>query len=136
MSEDQAGLGQGGAENPHPPQDGPGAQGITGSRAPSSQPSFHANIISHLKTERGTTLETLKQARASSCNDGGIRKFHGKRGLAGYSLWGCKELDMTEQLNTHEMVLVSKMPGERPEDRDWFVWYAGWRSPTCWARCW
>ena len=41
MSEDQVGLGQGGAENPHPPQDGPGAQGITGSRAPSSQPSFH-----------------------------------------------------------------------------------------------
>ena len=51
-------------------------------------------------------------------------KLHGKRGLAGYSLWGCKELDMTEQLNTHEMVLVSKMPGERPEDRDWFVIFA------------
>ena len=33
------------------------------------------NIISHLKTERGTTLETLEQARASSCNDGGITWF-------------------------------------------------------------
>ena len=25
-------------------------------------------------------------------------EFHGQRSLAGYSLWGCKELDMTEQL--------------------------------------
>ena len=24
-------------------------------------------------------------------------KFHGQRSLAGYSLWGCKELDKTEQ---------------------------------------
>ena len=39
------------------------------------------NIISHFKTERGTTLETLEQARASSCNDGDtssllIHTFH------------------------------------------------------------
>ena len=33
------------------------------------------NIILHFKTERGTTLETLEQARASSCNDGGITWF-------------------------------------------------------------
>ena len=25
-------------------------------------------------------------------------KFHGQRSLTGYSLWGCKELDMTEQI--------------------------------------
>ena len=25
-------------------------------------------------------------------------KFYGQRSLADYSLWGCKELDMTEQL--------------------------------------
>ena len=25
-------------------------------------------------------------------------EFHGQRSLAGYSLWGCKESDMTEQL--------------------------------------
>ena len=25
-------------------------------------------------------------------------KSHGQRSLVGYSLWGCKELDMTEQL--------------------------------------
>ena len=28
-------------------------------------------------------------------------KFHGQRSLVGYSPWDCKELDMTEQLNTH-----------------------------------
>ena len=26
-------------------------------------------------------------------------KFHGLRSLVGYSPWGCKELDMTEQLS-------------------------------------
>ena len=26
------------------------------------------------------------------------RKFHGQRSLTGYSPWGCKELDTTEQL--------------------------------------
>ena len=26
-------------------------------------------------------------------------EFHGQRNLAGYSPWGCKELDMTEQLS-------------------------------------
>ena len=29
-------------------------------------------------------------------------KFHGQKGLAGYSPWGCKESDMTEWLSTHE----------------------------------
>ena len=29
------------------------------------------------------------------------RKFHGQRSLAGYSQWGYKESDMTEQLSTH-----------------------------------
>ena len=31
-------------------------------------------------------------------------KFHGQRGLVGYSPWGCKELNMTERTqnnNTH-----------------------------------
>ena len=28
-------------------------------------------------------------------------KFQGQRNLAGYSPWGCKESDMTEQLSTH-----------------------------------
>ena len=29
-------------------------------------------------------------------------EFHGQRSLVGYSLWGGKELDMTEQLNYTE----------------------------------
>ena len=28
-------------------------------------------------------------------------KFHGQRSLVGYSPWGSKELDMTEQSHTH-----------------------------------
>ena len=28
-------------------------------------------------------------------------KSHGQKSLAGYSPWGCKESDMTEQLSTH-----------------------------------
>ena len=28
-------------------------------------------------------------------------KSHGQRNLMGYSLWGCKELDMTERAHTH-----------------------------------
>ena len=31
-------------------------------------------------------------------------KFHGQRSLVGYSLWGCKESDMTEQLSMHAHV--------------------------------
>ena len=28
-------------------------------------------------------------------------EFHGQRSLEGYSPWGCKESDTTEQLSTH-----------------------------------
>ena len=31
-------------------------------------------------------------------------EFHGQRSLAGYSLWGCKESDTTEQLTLHAML--------------------------------
>ena len=31
-------------------------------------------------------------------------KFHGQRSLVDYSPWGCKELDMTEQLHSLELV--------------------------------
>ena len=30
-----------------------------------------------------------------------LQNPHGQRSLVGYSPWGCKELDMTEQLSTH-----------------------------------
>ena len=32
-------------------------------------------------------------------------EFHGHRSLASYSPWGCKELDMTEQL-THILLFI------------------------------
>ena len=31
---------------------------------------------------------------------------HGQRSLAGYSLWGCKRLDMTDRLSTHREYLI------------------------------
>ena len=31
-------------------------------------------------------------------------KFHGQRSLAGYSPWGCKQLDMTECLSKHSHI--------------------------------
>ena len=35
-------------------------------------------------------------------------EFHGQRSLAEYSLWGCKELDITEQLtHTHMSPLAT-----------------------------
>ena len=33
-------------------------------------------------------------------------KYHGQRSLAGYSLWGHKELDMTKQLNNNERLQI------------------------------
>ena len=34
-----------------------------------------------------------------------LENVHGQRSLAVYSPWGCKELDMTEQLNTQDKVV-------------------------------
>ena len=46
------------------------------------------NIISHLKTERGTTLETLERARASSSTDGGPTCFFSSCGRILELRWG------------------------------------------------
>ena len=35
-------------------------------------------------------------------------KFHGKRSLAGYNLWGCKELDTKKWLSTHRNTHTAK----------------------------
>ena len=34
-------------------------------------------------------------------------KSHGQRSLVGYSPWGCKESDMTEQLNKKNMLMIT-----------------------------
>ena len=41
-------------------------------------------------------------------------EFHGQRSLAGYSPWGCKELDMTERLSTHTVILCGPGPALFP----------------------
>ena len=38
------------------------------------------------------------------------REFHGQRSMAGYSPWGCKESDMTEQLTHIPRRLPRAMP--------------------------
>ena len=42
---------------------------------------------------------------------------HEWRSLVGYSLWGCKELDMTEQLHSLTLLQTTK-----PEYRNSFLW--------------
>ena len=39
-----------------------------------------------------------------------LENSHGQRSLAGYSPWGCRELDMTEQLSIHTPIPI--LPGE------------------------
>ena len=65
-------------------------------------------------------------------------ELHGQRSLAGYSPWGCKELDMTEQLSlTHSsslpracLVAQAKNPPARAEDiRDMGLIPGSGRSP-------
>ena len=43
------------------------------------------------------------------------RKFHGLRSLVGYSPWGCKESDMTEQL--HFTSMKAGTWGEKPANK-------------------
>ena len=51
-------------------------------------------ILEHFNNDRpGEGHGTLLQY---SC----LENSQGQRSLAGYSLWGCNELDMTEQLST------------------------------------
>ena len=43
-------------------------------------------------------------------------EFHGQRSLEGYSPWGCKKLDMTEQLTffwTHFFVVTQADPKDK-----------------------
>ena len=36
-----------------------------------------------------------------------LKNFHGQRSLEGYSLWGCKESYMTEQLSTAQYSTIT-----------------------------
>ena len=58
-------------------------------------------------------------------------KSHGQRSLVGYSLWGCKESDMTEQLSATEML---RKGWERKEQSlSWVIYpldIASWLDPV------
>ena len=55
-----------------------------------------------------------------------LENLHGQRSLAGYSLWGCKQLDMTEQLSMVERKIpLSYLISHRIFDSIGLVW--GWR---------
>ena len=53
-------------------------------------------------------------------------KFHGWRNLVGYSLWGHKESDTTEQLRFH-FSLSCTGEGNVDTQTPWAVWY-GWAA--------
>ena len=48
-------------------------------------------------------------------------KFCGQRSLAGYSLWGCKELDMTEHKNTTQRKVLNDGLTCKPEIFQFFA---------------
>ena len=44
-------------------------------------------------------------------------KFHGWKSLIGYSPWGCKELDMTEQLHSLTCVSSSDLGAQKVKEK-------------------
>ena len=42
-------------------------------------------------------------------------RIHGQRSLEGYSLWGLKESDMTEQLHTHTQETTTFLVSTKPK---------------------
>ena len=65
-------------------------------------------------------------------------KFHGERSLAGYSSWGHKESDMTEQLNTHIATSVKNYwtTFTYSLPRAWFAFSRLTLRITLWAGLW
>ena len=45
--------------------------------------------------------DPLEEGMATQLHYSCLENPHGQRGLAGYSPWGCKDLDTTEQLSMH-----------------------------------
>ena len=67
-------------------------------------PSLVAQMVKNLPAIKETWVQSLDQedplekGMATHSSILAMEEFHGQRSLAGYSPWGCKELDMTEQL--------------------------------------
>ena len=71
-----------------------------------SQASLVAQMVKNLPAMRETWVQSLgwedplEEGVATHSSILVWRSPHGKRRLAGYSAWGCKELDVTERLST------------------------------------
>ena len=65
-------------------------------------------------------------------------EFHGQRSLAGYSPWGCKELDMTEctcarthtHTHTHTQHQITSPGFSKGQGQDWLTCDASARPPS------
>ena len=57
------------------------------------------------------------------------RKFRGQKGLVGYSLWGCKELDTTKHAHTtlFAKLLALRREQRRNGDRERGLPFVEWR---------
>ena len=50
--------------------------------------------------------DSLEEGMATHSSISGLENPHGPRSLAGCTPWGCKELDVTEQLSTTRGMLI------------------------------
>ena len=72
--------------------------------------SLVAQTVKHLPTTRETQVRSLAredplEKEMATHSSPLPRKFHGWRSLMGYSPWGCKESDKTEQLSLYSQRL-------------------------------
>ena len=78
----------------------------------------NASLVVHSVKNPPVTRETWVQFPGLGRSPGGrhgkplqyscLENPHGQRSLAGFSPWGCKELDMTEQLSTAQHIMSSR----------------------------
>ena len=63
-------------------------------------------------------------------------KSHGRRSLVGYSPWGCKESDMTEQVHFTSQCdsLIIAMMKEVKQSKHYWEWSRGRQARVLWSR--
>ena len=68
-------------------------------------------VVKHLPANARDEALILGSGRCPGVGNGNpvflTRKSHGQRSLAGYSPWGCKELNTTESSHTHISTLLT-----------------------------
>ena len=55
--------------------------------------------------------DPLEKGQVTQVQYSCLENPHGQRSLVGYSLWGCKELDTTDQLRLSDTFLVVTVQG-------------------------